>query len=245
MVTGMTSVASRDQHFASGFGKDPWAQPPGPPASGGAGDGKEPVFRAPWPVLIVVISILGLYAVQSLAAQPEHIEAAFGFSPADFQAGRWGGLVTALFVHAGWPHAALNAVAALAFGAPVARLFGTGLWRGLVFFAFYILCGVVGSLGFAMLHLGSSAVLVGASGAVSGLMGAASRLIEREGALAPFSNRTVIGMGLSWAVVNLLLAVFGFTAVSGGAPVAWEAHLFGYATGLLAIGPIARLLKRG
>jgi membrane associated rhomboid family serine protease len=245
MVLVMKSVASRDQHFASGFGQDPWAQPPGPPAPGGAGGGKEPVFRAPWPVLVVVISILGLYAVQSLAAQPERLQAAFGFSPADLQAGRWGGLVTALFVHVGWPHAALNAIAALAFGTPVARLFGTGLWRALAFFTFYIICGVVGSLGFALLNLGSSAVLVGASGAVSGLMGAASRLIEREGGLAPFSNRTVIGMGVSWVVVNLLLAVFGFTAASGGAPVAWEAHLFGYAAGLLAIGPIAGLLKRG
>ncbi len=241
----MTSVASRDQHSASDFGQDPWAQPPRPPASGGAGDGREPAFKAPWPVLVVVASILGLYAVQALAGRPDQIEAAFGFSPAELKDGRWGGLITALFVHAGWPHALLNAIAALAFGAPVACLLGTGVWRGLAFFAFYILCGVVGSLGFALLHLGSGAVLVGASGAVSGLMGAASRLVERAGGLAPFSNRTVIGMGASWVVVNLLLAVFGFAAASGGAPIAWEAHLFGYAAGLLAIGPVARLLKRG
>jgi membrane associated rhomboid family serine protease len=192
----------------------------------------------------VAASILALYALQSLAGAADGVALRFGFSPADLAAGRWGGLVTALFVHAGWAHAILNAVAALAFGAPVARLLGTSAWRGLAFFAFYLVCGVIGSLGFAVLHLGSTAVLVGASGAVAGLMGAASRLVERAGRLAPFASRTVIGMGVSWIVVNLLLAVFGFTAVSGGAPIAWEAHLFGYAAGLLAIGPVAHLLRR-
>jgi membrane associated rhomboid family serine protease len=244
MVANMTSVASRDQHSTSGFGPEPWAQPPQQPGAGGAGGGKQPAFRAPWPVLAVVGSILGLYAVQSLSGQSEQVEAALGFSPSAIKSGHWTGLVTALFVHAGWVHAFLNAIAALAFGAPVARLFGEGFGRALVFFAFYILCGVIGSLGFGLLHLGSTALLVGASGAVAGLMGAASRLVERGGWLAPLNSRTVIGMGVSWIVVNLLFAVSGFTAVSGGAPIAWEAHLFGYAAGLFAVGPVAHLLKR-
>lgn len=239
----MTSVAFRDQTPVSDLGRG-WAEPPRQPAHEG-GEGREPVFRAPWPALVLVASILGCYALQSLQADPERIEASLGFSPAALAAGQWGGLVSALFVHAGWAHAILNAISALAFGAPVARMFGLGVWRAMTFFAFYILCGVVGSLGFALLHAGSAVVLVGASGAVSGLMGAASRLIEHPGRLAPFFSRTVVGMAAGWIVVNLLLAVFGFTAASGGAPIAWEAHLFGYAMGLLAIGPIVHLLRRG
>ncbi len=245
MVAAMTYVASRDQLPASGFGQDPWAEPSQSGQGRAPQGGGEPAFNAPWPALVVVASILGVYAVQSLAGDPERIEAAFGFSPADLASGRWTGLITTLFVHAGWTHAFLNAVSALAFGAPVARLFGGGPWRALFFFAFYLFCGVIGSLGFALVHLGSPAVLIGASGAVAGLMGAASRLIERAGRLAPFASRTVVGMALSWIVVNLLLAVFGLNAISGGAPIAWEAHLFGYAAGLLAVGPVARLLRRG
>src|SRR5205085_5386991 len=38
--------------------------------------------------------------------------------------GRWGGLITALFVHGNWPHAIFNALFLLAFGTPIARLFG-------------------------------------------------------------------------------------------------------------------------
>ncbi len=228
-----------DAAFDAARGEGPGRRWRGPPSSGG-----EPAFRAPWPVLAIVVAILGGYGLQSLAGDQQGVEAALGFRAADLAAGRLSGLVTALFVHGGWTHAGLNAVAALAFGVPVARLFGVTRWRPLVFFGFYLACGVVGSLGFAVLHRGSAEVLVGASGAVSGLMGAASRLIERPGRLAPFSSPTVIGMAGSWIATNLLLAVFGLGVAVAGAPIAWEAHLFGYAAGLLAVGPVARLVGR-
>jgi membrane associated rhomboid family serine protease len=87
---------------------------------------------------------------------------------------------------------------------------------------------------------------VGASGAASGLMGAAVRLIEGKGRLGPPFGRTVVGMSLSWIAVNLVLGVSGLTPGAGGAPVAWEAHIFGYFCGLFVIGPFGQLagLKR-
>jgi membrane associated rhomboid family serine protease len=103
---------------------------------------------------------------------------------------------------------------------------------------------VLASLGFALVHPRDTVVLVGASGAVSGLMGAASRMIgirPATAALAPFTSPTVVGFAVSWIVINGLMAVLGapgFAAGAGGAPVAWEAHLFGYAAGLLLIGPL-------
>ncbi|MGC1301581.1 MAG: rhomboid family intramembrane serine protease [Caulobacteraceae bacterium] len=164
-----------------------------------------------------------------------------GFSPAELRDGRWSGLVTALFIHGGWMHAILNAVGALAFGAPVVRLFGSG-GRGVIgFFAFYLVCGVLGSLGFALVRWGSPDVLIGASGAVSGLMGAASRLADRGEGLSPFLSRTVVGMAVGWIVVNLLIAFTGVDVGQGGQPVAWEAHLFGYAAGLFMLAPVAGL----
>lgn len=212
------------------------------------GDGTEPVrepaVRAPWPALALGIALIALYIIQALLAAPDAAAAVFGFAPVDLEEGRFGGLVTALFVHGGWAHVLLNALGALAFGAPVARFLGQGAVAALIFFGFFLLCGALASLGFAVLHPGAPVVLIGASGAVSGLMGAASRLIERRDALAPFVSRMVVGMAAGWLLTNLMLAVVGLDAVSGDAPIAWEAHLAGYAAGLLLIGPLAAITKR-
>jgi membrane associated rhomboid family serine protease len=204
----------------------------------------EPALRAPWPALGLTVLLVGLYVLQRAAGDADVAAARFGFAPAGLGEGRWQGLITALFVHGGWAHVLLNAFGALAFGAPVARLLGRGAVGGMAFLLFFLVCGAVSSLGFAALHPREAVVLVGASGAVSGLMGAASRLIDRRDTLAPFASRTVIGMALSWVVVNVLIGLVGLDAVSGGAPIAWEAHLAGYAVGLLLVGPTVRLLRR-
>jgi membrane associated rhomboid family serine protease len=50
-------------------------------------------------------------------------------------------------------------------------------------------------------------------------------------------------MAVAWIIVNLVLAVFGFP-LAPGAPIGWEAHLAGYAAGLLLVGPAAWALGR-
>jgi membrane associated rhomboid family serine protease len=225
----MTTDEGRDQAFRDGEGVRPEAA--------------EPAVRAPLPALLLAASFLVLYAVQLTAPDPDTPIARFGFSPAELAEGRWTGLVTALFVHGGWAHAFLNALGCLAFGAPVARLFGAG--KGVVaFFAFFLVCGALASLGYAALHWGAPHVLIGASGAVSGLMGAASRLLDRRFGLAPFTSRTVVSMALAWLFVNAVVALVGVGGVAGDAPIAWEAHLVGYAAGLILVGPVVRLLRR-
>ena len=204
----------------------------------------EPALRAPWPALLLALVFLGLFALQTLSGASDRMVALFGFMPTDLPAGRWSGLVTALFVHGSWAHAFLNAIFALAFGAPVARLFGRNAGGVAVFFTFFLVCGIASNLGYALVHWNGPQVLIGASGGVSGFMGAASRLIERRGSLAPFTSRTVVGMGLSWIVVNVLVGMVGLGGISGGAPIAWETHVVGSALGLLLIEPVARLLRR-
>ncbi len=135
----------------------------------------------------------------------------------------------------------MNALGALAFGAPVARLMGSGARGALGFFAFYLLSAALSSLGYAVLHLHDVNPVVGASGAVSGLMGAASRLFGRGDQLAPIWSRPVISLGASWVIVNTLMAVFGATPFMPGAMIAWEAHIAGFLAGVLLIGPTARL----
>ena len=205
----------------------------------GLSDVREPIFNAPWPVTALVAAILGGYAVQSVVPQ-DPIFAAYGFSPARLAAGDALPLVTALFLHGSWAHAIMNAAGALAFGAPVARLAGRGAGGGGAFFLFYLACGVFSSWTFALIHPGGQMVLIGASGAISGLMGAVSRLIAGQGRPGPYLSRTVLGMGAAWVFANLLIAGLGYAPGMGDGPVAWEAHLTGYACGLVLIGPFAR-----
>ncbi|WP_370545531.1 rhomboid family intramembrane serine protease [Caulobacter sp. 17J80-11] len=206
----------------------------------------EPIFSAPWPPVALAALILGGYAWQ--ASLPlelnQQVQQIYGLAPRDLEQGRTIGLFTALLVHGNWAHAALNAVGAFTFGVPVARLFGQSPPRALAFFAFYVLCGVLASWGYALLHPGSEVVMVGASGAVSGLMGAAARLLEGRGRLGPVFSRTVVGMGAAWIAVNLLVGVVGFAPGSAGQAIAWEAHIVGFFAGVLLIGPWAALFAR-
>jgi membrane associated rhomboid family serine protease len=135
----------------------------------------------------------------------------------------------------------MNATAALAFGAPVARLLGLDLRGGAAFFVLFLVCGVLSSLGYVMAHPSSLLPGVGASGAVSGLMGGASRLMDRRGVLGQLISRTTVGMAVAWTIVNLIIGYVPVMPGTGGAGVAWEAHVAGYFAGLLLIGPFARL----
>ena len=198
----------------------------------------EPLVNAPLPVVVVAVGILGGYLLQTLAPDPDAVVHTLGLAPVGVAQGRLWPLLTVMVVHGSWTHAGLNALGAVAFGTPVARRFGrTGAPR---FFAFYLLCGLIASVGYVALHWGEAVVLVGASGAISGLMGATSRLLDRRETLAPFASRTVVAMAGAWLFINLLMAMRWIDVGAGGAPVAWEAHLVGYGAGLLLIGPFTR-----
>ena len=219
---------------------EPWPETPPPePVDQPV---REPAFNAPWQSVAVTVLILAGYWVQTLFP-PQAVLAAYAFAPANLAPGRWETVVSAMFLHGGWPHALMNGAFALAFATPVARYFGPKLGGALLFFGFYVLTGVLANPGYAAIHPGGTALIVGASGAVSGLMGAAARLIGGRGRPGPMFSRAVIGMGGGWIVMNLLIALVGpsFLPGSGGAGVAWEAHLAGFAAGVLLIGAFGRL----
>jgi membrane associated rhomboid family serine protease len=201
------------------------------------------MFNAPWPALAMAGVIVASYGLQTFSGAEAVIVPRFAFEPASFAAGRWDTLLTALFLHSSWTHALMNGVFALAFGTPVARLFGTGGRGASVFLLFYLLCGALSSLGYALVHPGSTALLVGASGAVSGLTGACARLMAGRGVPGPYFSGPVIGMTAAWVIVNLIIAVVGFAPGAGDTPVAWEAHLFGFAAGLVLIDPFTWLAR--
>ncbi len=203
------------------------------------------MFNAPWPAVVLVALIVGGYALQVLLGPGLEAFDRFGFRPTDLARLRLWGLVTDLFVHGGWIHAAGNALWALPFGAAVSRLFGLDIKGAAAFLFFFLVCGVAANLGYAALHIDSDMPLVGASGAVAGLMGAGSRLMRSgPGGLAPLTAPMVVWMAASWMVVNVVLGVLGVAPGMGQVLVAWEAHIFGYAAGVLLIGPAARILGR-
>lgn len=206
---------------------------------------KQPIINAPWPVVLVTGSIILAYGLQTRV--PLNVAAdAFAFSPALLGHGGAPRLVTSLFVHGSWAHALMNAAFILAFGAPVARYFGPRALGVVLFLAFYLACGALAGLGFAALHWGQPAALLGASGAASGLMGAAARLIGGRGDVGPVFSRAVTGMGAGWIVVNIIMAVAGGTLIpgAGGSAIGWEAHLAGFAAGVLLLGPFAWVAER-
>ena len=79
------------------------------------------MFNVPLPVLLIALSMPVLFFFQQ---QLPDMGGSMAFAPADLEQGRWGGLFTSMLLHANWPHALMTAVAAVAFAAPVAQLFG-------------------------------------------------------------------------------------------------------------------------
>jgi membrane associated rhomboid family serine protease len=51
-------------------------------------------------------------------------------------------------------------------------------------------------------------------------------------------------MALAFLAANVIIAVIGWAPGAGDARVAWEAHLGGYAAGLLLFEPVLALLGR-
>jgi len=166
------------------------------------------------------------------------------FRPASLWDGQWWpGILTSMFVHGGWAHVAMNAVAALAFGPPVARLMGGP--RGVVaFLLFYIVCGLVATAGYGLIHPDSYDSLVGASGAVFGMMGGAIRMLGLTGrGLRPLGDRRFLATAAAIMGVNIAVGLMGLAPGMEGARVAWEAHAFGFVCGALLIGPWARVFE--
>ncbi len=210
---------------------------------------REPAFNAPAPVLILVAALVGAHLAR-LAAGVDG--GAWALGSRDLAAGRYGHLITHLFVHGGWAHLLTNAVFTLTFGAPVARYLGASVRGWIAFFEFFLVCGAIAALG----NVGWAALetlagqppapwgLIGASGAASGLFGAASRLMNPLGRLDGVLNRRVLGLSAVWIIANVALGVSGLTPFAAGATVAWQAHVVGLLAGLILIGPFARLADR-
>jgi rhomboid protease GluP len=138
--------------------------------------------------------------------------------PALVARGEWYRLVTAMFLHVGLFHLALNGFALYVFGGLVEQVLGSARFLGI-----YLVTGFAGSaVSFAFGD--PSRAAVGASGAVFGLLGAwlAYNLRRRSLGLAQANVRWV----LTLLAINL---AFGLILPR----IDWLAHLGGLAAGLV------------
>ena len=160
-------------------------------------------------------------------------------------------LLTYAVLHASWTHVGFNCVWLVAFGAAVARRFSA-----LRFSLLLIVAAVAGALVQYLCDLTGFQLVIGASAAVSGVIGAAARFVFRSSdepsrvfargspnamfrqpALSlreTFTTRAALLFVLFWFGSDLLFGIFpGLSGLGGDAPVAWQAHIGGFAAGLL------------
>lgn len=138
--------------------------------------------------------------------------------------GQWWRLLTAMFLHAGFLHLALNAYALWLFGTLVEGTYGR--WR---FLAIYLVSGFLGSVAsyaFGGLDVATlTSVGVGASGAIVGLLGAFIAYNYRR------RHHAIAWANLRWALTIILInVVFGLTFPG----VDNKAHLGGLLAGMAA-----------
>jgi len=200
---------------------------------------RERIFTAPLVAVLLTLSLPLLFWLQTRLPDGG---LSLAFTPASLWRGEWWpGLITSMFMHANWGHVAMNALGVFAFAPPIARLMTRA--RGVVgFLAFYLVTGLLGTVGYGLIHPDTFDPLVGASGAVFGLMGAAFRLLgRRDGSLRPLWDRRFLVMTAVIMTVNAAAGLIGLAPGAEGARVAWEAHAVGFIAGALLIGPWARL----
>lgn len=153
--------------------------------------------------------------------------------------------LTYAFLHGSWLHVILNGVWIAAFGSPVARRIGGARFLGLAAVA-----AIAGAAAHLAAYRYSAAPLIGASAAGAGLMGASVRfvfaapelqsmrdgVVLRQPALSLprllVERRALLFVGV-WLVTNFLFGIGAGPVGITDANVAWEAHVGGFAAGLL------------
>lgn len=215
---------------------------------------ENPSNATPWFVyLFCALNVLVFIYSISIPASYEQFIVEWGLVPArlfgDAPGGEvpaWAGLFTSVWLHGGILHLAGNVWFLWIFGDNVEDKMGHG-----AFVIFYLFCGTIAALAFALVSPDSNLPLVGASGAIAGVLGAYLRFYPSAyvRALLPIFViiTTVRVPAVLFIGLWLLAQVFGHfvyvqqTARGGDVGgVAYMAHLGGFVAGLLIALPFGR-----
>jgi membrane associated rhomboid family serine protease len=156
----------------------------------------------------------------------------FGVVPAYFSPPT---LITSMFLHGSWSHVLGNMWYLWIFGDNVEDRVGHGR-----FIVFYLLCGIVASVGQIAVDPASMLPTIGASGAIAGVMGAYFVLYphSRVLTLIPWIFLQIVELPAIvllgfWFVMQLFSAgAIAATASTTGGGVAFAAHVAGFVAGM-------------
>jgi len=219
---------------------------------------RQPIFNVPTVIAAVLAVLVLVHVVQSLLPQEGELEflLLFAFIPARYDGGLIplpGGMgadiwtfVSYALLHADLTHLTVNGIWLLAFGTPLARRFGARR-----FLLFCVAAAAAGALAHLVTHGEEFQPMIGASAVVSAAMAAASRFAFQPGSslhwrsdmhlparplrLALRDPKVLIFLGV-WLVLNLLFGLGAVEVMGNEHPVAWQAHLGGFAAGLFLFG---------
>ncbi len=229
----------------------------------------QPIFNVPAGVLLALLVLIAIHVMRQFLPPETDLTLVLtlAFIPARYASefahvnipggalADWTSPVTYVLLHGDYTHLFVNGLWMLAFGSAVAKRVGS--WRFLVF---SLVCAVGGALTHLAFHFGDTAPVIGASAAISGQMAAAIRFIFSAGSFGgglsaeqlraipllslgeTFRDPRALGLVGVWLVINVLFGT-GVVALQDGAnPIAWEAHMGGFAVGLLLFGLFDRPL---
>ncbi|MGR8011028.1 rhomboid family intramembrane serine protease [Streptomyces hypolithicus] len=168
-----------------------------------------------------------------LAAQAAYFER-WGVIPDELLSGSLDALTTpftALFVHGTWLHLLGNLLFLFVFGAMAEERMGR-----IRFALFYLGCGYLALVVYALAHAESDQTLVGASGAISAVLGAFLFLFPRARVTSLFPFLFFLPLRFpAWIVLIFWFALQGIAArqAGSGPGVAYLAHLAGFVAGFL------------
>ena len=149
----------------------------------------------------------------------------------------WLAVVWSMFLHAGFAHILFNMWSMWIFGNNVEEAFGH-----VAFALFYLAAGAIATIGFVAVQPHATVPLIGASGAIAGVMGAYLVLFPKNQILTLIFIRAVAIPAVAFLGIWFLSQ---FLFAGGGSGIAWQAHVAGFAFGVIVTLPIReRLLDR-
>jgi membrane associated rhomboid family serine protease len=170
---------------------------------------------------VTVLMALNVIFFIATSVQP-NLKVDLGLVPAVLRERPWT-LITSMFTHANIYHILFNMLALFYFGRMLVMIVGQGR-----FLLVYFVGGLLGNLLFLALHVNSLVLLIGASGAVYAVAGALALLTP---------NARIMFWGLFpmplWFYVLIFMVVLSLPPFVS-TDIAWQAHMGGLATGLVA-----------
>jgi len=186
-------------------------------------------------VVIILANVVAFYSEIRYGFDP--VITRFGAVPSDILHGlRLETLFTSMFLHGGFMHIAGNMLYLWIFGDNIEHYLGHSR-----FLVFYLLCGLLATLGHILLGGASHVPMVGASGAISGVLGAylvkypKAKVVVLIPIIWFLTVRTIPAFFVLgfWFLLQLLYGLGSLDTQGGG--VAFWAHVGGFVAGMALV----------